>query len=96
MIYDEISQIDRYFGIHPNLDEAIRFIQSHDLNQMQLGRWTIKNEDVYCMVMETVTKKENETAFEVHHSYMDIQIDISGNEKVQISDSQYQEVKVLS
>lgn len=93
MIYDETSQINRYLGLHPNLDEAIHFIQTHDLNQMELGKHLIKGEEVYCTIMEAITKKENETAFEIHHAYMDIQMDLKGKEEVQLCASDY---KVLS
>ncbi|OJG56685.1 hypothetical protein RT43_GL001566 [Enterococcus italicus DSM 15952] len=42
--------------------------------------------------MEASTKKENDITYEVHHNFMDIQIDIIGSEKILIGNNDYKTV----
>ena len=42
MICDSLEHLDRYRGLHPNLDTAIDYLQTHDLAALPDGRpkWT--------------------------------------------------------
>lgn len=53
MIYDKLSNITLYKGLSKNLDTAIQFISTHDLNELPLGKTTIDGDRVYINVMET-------------------------------------------
>ena len=37
MIYDKRAELARYFGLSPNLDAAIRFLQTTDLTALPMG-----------------------------------------------------------
>lgn len=80
MIYDKIENIEQYFGISPQLDEGLRFLQNLDPNiapgRHELGETNYANVDVY------VTKKVNENGFEAHRKYIDIQYLVEGEERV--------------
>lgn len=41
MIYDKRAELARYFGLSPNLDAAIRFLQTTDLTALPMGRTEI-------------------------------------------------------
>ncbi|EFU73783.1 hypothetical protein HMPREF9088_1386 [Enterococcus italicus DSM 15952] len=58
MIYDDVTHIHRYLNIHPNLDIAIKFLKSKDLNSLSLGDHVIKQDEIWCTVMEASTKKK--------------------------------------
>ena len=38
MIYDKRAELARYVGLSPNLDAAIRFLQTTDLTALPMGR----------------------------------------------------------
>lgn len=44
MIYDKRAELARYFGLSPNLDAAIRFLQTTDLTALPMGRTEIPAE----------------------------------------------------
>ncbi len=85
MIYDTINNISQYKGLYPNLDIAIDYILSGDLSSLPLGRNEIKDNEIYINVIETATVDAKDTAYEFHKKYLDIHIDIEGEEKIQIT-----------
>lgn len=82
MIFDQLTHITSYKGIHPNLDTAIDFIVSHDLKQLPLGKTEIDGDLVFLNKMEANAVAAHTKQFEVHKKYMDIQIDLSGVERI--------------
>lgn len=86
MIYDKLSNLSYYKGISKNLDTAINFITSHDLNELPLGKTSIDGDKVYINVMETKAQPVEERKYELHKNYMDIQIDLIGTERVDTGD----------
>lgn len=87
MIFDKLTHIEHYLGCHPNLDTAIQFILSHDLSSLPLGRTEVAGSSVYINVMEASASPAQQLQYEIHRNYMDIQIDLSGVEIIQIGDS---------
>lgn len=86
MIYDKLTNINLYKGIHPNLDVAIDYITSHDLTTMEVGKYEILGTDVNLSVMEKESKDIATTPFELHKKYLDIHIDITGCEIIETGD----------
>lgn len=93
MIYDKLSNLCLYKGMHPNLDTAIDFLASHSLNLLPLGRTEVDKEKVFINVMEAQAAPAAEKAYEIHKKYMDIQIDLEGIENIQIGDRASMEVQ---
>lgn len=87
MIYDKLSNLKRYKGMSRNLDTAIDFITSHDLNELPLGKTVIDKDNVFINVMETSAAPVEERQYEFHKNYMDIQMDLVGIERVDTGDS---------
>ena len=83
MIYDTIQNATLYKGMSPNLDTAIDFILTHDLEALPLGRTEIDGDNVFLNKMEAQTLPASEKFFEMHKRYMDIQIDIRGSECIE-------------
>ena len=86
MIYDKLANIGLYKGMNPNLDTAIDFITSNDLNALPLGKTVIDGTNVYINVMDAKASPVEERAYEVHKNYMDIQIDLAGVERIDTGD----------
>lgn len=86
MIYDKLSNIGIYKGTNKNLDLAIDFILTHDLNELPLGRTVLDGDNVYINVMDTSAAPVEERKYEIHYNYMDIQIDLGGVERVDTGD----------
>lgn len=92
MIYDKLTNINIYKGLCSNLDIAIDFLKSQDLSALPMGRTEINGSDVFLSIMEASAAPVHERGFEIHKQYMDIQIDLSGTEIIEIGDSAQMEV----
>lgn len=86
MIYDKLANITLYKGISKNLDTAIHYLSTHDLNELPLGKTSVDGDLVYINVMETKAQPLEERKYEVHKNYLDIQIDLIGTERVDTGD----------
>lgn len=86
MIYDKLANITLYKGISKNLDTAIQYLSTHDLNELPLGKTSVDGDLVYINVMETKAQPLEERKYEVHKNYLDIQIDLIGTERVDTGD----------
>lgn len=87
MIYDKLENIGSYLGCNENLDIAIHYILSHDLNSLPMGRTELKDSLVFINIMEANAAPIEKQKYEIHKNYMDIQIDLAGVEMIQIGDS---------
>ena len=80
MICDTLQHLDRYRGLHPNLDTAIRWLATHDLAALPNGRHTVDGEKVFINVMDADLREAEGATFEYHRRYADLQIDLTGGE----------------
>lgn len=87
MIYDKLEKVERYLGIHPNLDLAVHYIMTHSLTELPDGRTELCADKVYINTMNARTAPANQQGYEIHKNYMDIQIDLSGTEIIEIGDT---------
>lgn len=81
MIIDTLSHLDRYVGLHPNLDVAIAYLQSHDIAALPIGRTEVAGEKVFINVMDAELRSSEDASFEYHRRYADLQLDLSGSEE---------------
>lgn len=88
MIYDQLSHLSHYLGLGKNLDTAIHYLLNHDLCRLPLGKTVIDGDNVFLNCMEAQTQSAQNKQYEMHEQYLDIQIDLSGTERVLIGDSQ--------
>ena len=86
MIYDKLSNLTSYLGFCKNLDTALTYLASNDLNCLPMGKTVIDGENVFLTVMEASAAPASEKKFEIHKNYMDIQIDLIGTEIIEIGD----------
>lgn len=84
MIYDEVANINGYFGLSENLDQAIRFIGQTDLHKLPLGKTEVNGQRVVAYVMEVELKQPQQMVYEFHRYHLDIHLDLSGQEVIYI------------
>ena len=89
MIYATFDNLHRYLGISANLDTAIRFITTQDLTALHNGRNEIDGDNVFVNVFEFDTVPEESGMWEAHLQYADIHVDITGFEKIGVTDMAY-------
>ena len=80
MLVDSFDYIACYKGLHPNLDTAIDWLNSHTLDALENGRTIIDGENVFVNVMDADLRDAEGATFEYHRRYADLQIDLSGGE----------------
>lgn len=83
MIYDRLSNIKKYLGIHENLDLALNYIADH-LEDMP-EEVELKGQDVRAFSNSYQTVPWDECFFEAHERFADIQIMRSGTERIAVS-----------
>lgn len=83
MIYDKLTNIHRYRGLHPNLDLAIDYIRE---NLVQMPQHVdLQGTEVYGNIFTYDTVPDEASFFEAHAKFADIQIMRSGSERVAVS-----------
>lgn len=80
MIYDYLDQLNRYRGLHANIDLAIDFLDKTDLTQLELGRNEVAGDQVFALVQNNTLNDQPSDSFEYHERYMDLQFLLEGNE----------------
>ena len=80
MLVDSFDYIACYKGLHPNLDTAIDWLNSHTLDALENGKTIIDGDKVFVNVMDADLREAEGAAFEYHRRYADLQINLTGSE----------------
>ncbi len=81
MIFDNLSYVEKYYSLSENFKKAFEFLKNTDLTKLEVGKGEIDGRNVHYSVSEYLTKNEPQF-FEAHDNYADIQVIISGNERI--------------
>lgn len=74
-----------YFKNKKRWDKAFAFLKDNDLSKLEVKRYDIDGDNLYASVSEYMTKNEEDTKFEAHRKYIDIQHVINGSEQMSIT-----------
>ena len=77
MIYDRLENAGLYSGVNRKIVQAVEYAKSFTGED---GKYFIDGEKMYANVETYQTGDENQKLFEVHRSYIDVQIMLSGSE----------------
>ena len=80
MIYDQLANLTKYQGIHPNLKTVIEFLDQVDSDSLVMGRNDISGEDVFLMLQENELSETFTGHYEYHKKYLDLHITVEGEE----------------
>ncbi len=78
MIFDTLSNLQKYRNL-PGMEEVMGFVQNRSLNEMKIGRYELPN-GIWCTVSDSKTKRDG--SYEVHRRYADVQIVLTGSERI--------------
>ncbi len=81
MIYDELSNLEKYYHLFSNYSDIQSFLLNFDFSKVTPQRFKI-TESVYANISEYLTQSEVNLNWEIHKQYLDIQIAIDGKEYI--------------
>ena len=82
MILDTLPNLALYSELSPRLSAAAVFLATNDLAALPAGRVEIDGDDVFANVSDYDTHDPAQERFEAHRSYVDLQLVVSGAERV--------------
>ena len=74
-----------YFKHKERWDKAFQWLKNTDLQNLGKARIDIDGDNVYALPSEYISKNEEDTRFEAHEVYADIQYVISGKELIGVT-----------
>ena len=77
MIIDTIDNLCKYAAINPLFEDVVEFLKSHDLKTMEVGKYPIKDKDMFLNLTVAKGKTKEAAVLETHIEMIDIQIPIS-------------------
>lgn len=82
MILDSLKHWNSYAGLSPAFDRAFEYLSRHDLTGLEPGRYPIAGDEVYLMIQQPEMKAWEQGRWEGHRRYADIQLLLSGEERI--------------
>ncbi len=82
---NKVTFAEQYHKNKAEWDKAFTFIRDSDLVNKKPGKYTIDGTDVYATITEGPEKTFEQSAWESHRKYIDLQYVIKGKEKIGVS-----------
>lgn len=82
MIITHFENLHRYDSLNPLFTKAFDWILSTDLASLKIGKIELEGKSLFANVQEYETRSVEESFFEAHRKYIDIQLLASGQEKI--------------
>ena len=100
MIFDNIKNCKMYYGVNPKFEKAFGFIEKAIKENAEVGKYEIEGKEIYASVQNYDSKLMENSVFEGHKNYIDIQYIIEGREMMGVmeiskseTDSEYNDQK---
>lgn len=82
MIYDTIQNAGLYIGISKHLDLALAYMMKSIFSGLAAGRYDVDGDNVYLMIQQSALRRFEDTVWEAHRNYMDIQLAFTAGETI--------------
>lgn len=82
MIIDSLENAGKYTSVHPSFAKAFEYLNSQDLAALEPGKFVIEEGTLNAAVSAKEGVKTEDAKFEAHNNFIDIQVCISGKEKM--------------
>lgn len=92
MVYDSIKNAKLYYGIHPDIEAGLRYLEQLT-PYIEIGEYRV-NDNVKAIVSEYETVETFERGFEAHKYVIDIQFPIIGRERIKWSYVEGMEINI--
>ena len=91
----DLERLRKEYAKNPKRWEmAFDFFKNTDLEKIAVGHYDIDGKNVYATIQQYETRNEENTRFEAHKVYADIQYLIQGQEKIGLTDFAHLETSV--
>ena len=80
MVLDVLDNFGKYAALNPYFSLVDAFMRTHQLEELALGTYNIKGEDVVLKIEQAMGKSRNEAVLESHRQMIDIQIPLQQEE----------------
>jgi len=80
MIIDTLENLAKYEAVNPLFKDVVKFIADNDLENMEAGKYPIKDKDLFVNITNAKGKAPDEAVLETHVNMIDIQIPLDGPE----------------
>jgi len=80
MIIDTLENLVKYETINPLFKDVVKFIAENNLEEMEAGKYPIKDKDLFVNITTAKGKAPDEAVMETHVNMIDIQIPLDGPE----------------
>lgn len=85
MIVAKLTNKREYYGIHPELDKALDCLTPEFLEKASTEKTLLDGESLFVTKFHLETVPMEQTFFEAHRKYLDIQVVTEGQERVDIA-----------
>lgn len=82
MIIDRIDNLAVYERLGGRLGEALRYLRTQPIEQLEPGKYEISGEDIFLMIQSYETRQPEQGFWEAHNAYIDIQCVLEGEERM--------------
>lgn len=82
MIIDTLANAERYQDLYPGFREAFDYIRGLNLDEMEAGKYPVTGTAQTASVSAKKGVSADDAKFEAHNQNIDIQVCISGTEKI--------------
>ena len=102
MIIDTLDNLEKYAAINPLFPKVVEFIQQHDLNALEPGKYEIEGKDLFVNIQMAKGRTPEAAVIETHNRMIDIQIPLSDAEtfgytqRDLLPDAEYNEEKDIT
>lgn len=80
MIVDTLENLGKYISLNPFFTEVVKFLNEHDLSELENGKHVIKGDDLFLNITTAHGKTIEDAVFETHKKMLDIQIPLDKEE----------------
>ena len=94
MILGSLKNIIDYYNLGENFKRGFEYLKNNNLFEMKCGKYTIDGNKVFISIEEYLGKEIEQSLWEAHKKYIDIQYIIRGKEKLGYMN--IDEMKILS
>jgi YhcH/YjgK/YiaL family protein len=93
LIADNIRNASQYKNLNPCFEKAFQFLTSNDHKVLDSGRYEIDGDNIFANIQTYETSLWEDSNWETHAKYIDIQYIVEGKEKIGWCDSNNLTVK---
>ena len=80
MIFDKISNLEKYSKLNPLIKDVAQFIENNDLKSLTSGKYEIIGSELFAVVVHGSLLPT--VKFEAHKKYIDLHLTIQGEDTV--------------